>query len=143
MLQRADLGSVVIDTSSSSPFGTRELGTELGKPAIDQSIHQLLRSTSMPSIDTAGATLMVGSDSPSAIEKAMPVLKKMSKFTCAIGRLWLGHAMKTLSNYVSVGSIIALCDALVASQKLGLDPQTIIVILSMGTGRNFSKAYSM
>ena len=87
MLQRADLGSVVIDTSSSSPFDTRELGAELGKPAIDQSIHQLLRSTSMPSIDTAGATLMVGSDSPSAIEKAMPVLKTMSKFTCVIGRL--------------------------------------------------------
>ena len=51
--------------------------------------------------------------------------------------------MKTLNNYVSVGSIIALCDALVAGQKLGLDPQTIIDILNMGTRKNFSTAYSM
>ena len=51
--------------------------------------------------------------------------------------------MKTLSNYVSVGSIIALCDALVASQKLGLDPQTMIDILNIGTGKNFSTTYSM
>ena len=67
---------------------------------------------------------MVGSDSPAAIEKAMPVLK-------------------TLNNYVSVGSIIALCDALVAGQKFGLDPGQMVDVLNVGTGRNFSTAYSM
>jgi len=71
------------------------------------------------------------------------MLKTMSKFTCVIGRLGLGHAMKTLNNYVSVGSIIALCGALVAGQKLGLDPQTMIDILNMGTGKTFRTAYSM
>ena len=86
---------------------------------------------------------MIDSDSPSAIEKAIPVLKTMSKFTCIIGRLGSGHAIKTLNNYVSVGSIIALCNALVAGQKLGLDPQTMIDILNIGTGENFSTTYSM
>ena len=51
--------------------------------------------------------------------------------------------MKTLNNYVSVGSIIALCDSLVAGQKFGLDPKTMIDVLNVGTGRNFSTAYSM
>ena len=32
---------------------------------------------------------------------------------------------------------------LVASQKLGLDPQTMIDILNIGIGKNFSTTYSM
>ena len=67
----------------------------------------------------------------------------MSKYAFVMGGLGTGHAMKTLNNYTSVGSIIALCDALVAGQKFGLDPQTMIDVLNVGTGRNFSTAYSM
>ena len=55
MLLRADLGSVVIDTSSSSPFGTRELGTELGKLAIDL-VDSPITQECLHTIDTAGAT---------------------------------------------------------------------------------------
>ena len=142
MLLRADLGSLVIDTSSSSPFDTRELGAELGKPAIDL-VDSPITQEYLHTIGTAGAILMIDSDSPFAIEKAISVLKTMSKFTCIIGRLGPGHAIKTLNNYVSVGSIIALCNALVAGQKLGLDPQTMIDILNIGTGKNFSTTYSM
>ena len=80
MLLRADLGSVVIDTSSSSPFDTRELGAVLGKLGIDL-VDSPITQEYLHAIDTAGATLMVGSNSPSAIEKVMPVPKTMSKFT--------------------------------------------------------------
>src|SRR5438874_13521905 len=104
MLSR--VGSVVVDTSSSSPFDTRELGAELHKLSIDL-VDSPITQEYLHAIDTAGATLMVGSDSPTAIEKAMPVLKTMSKFAFVMGRLGSGHAMKTLNNYVSVGSIIA------------------------------------
>lgn len=60
-----------------------------------------------------------------------------------VGKSGSGHAMKTLNNYVSVGSIIALCDSLVVGQKFGLDPGTMVDVLNVGTGRNFSTAYSM
>jgi 3-hydroxyisobutyrate dehydrogenase-like beta-hydroxyacid dehydrogenase len=73
----------------------------------------------------------------------MPVLKAMSKYVFVMGELGAGHAMKALNNYVSVGSIIALCDALVAGQKFGLDPGKMVDVLNVGTGRNFSTAYSM
>ena len=58
---------------------------------------------------------MVGSDSPEALERVMPLLKDMSKHVFPMGGLGAGHTMKTLNNYVSVGSIIALCDALVST----------------------------
>ena len=86
---------------------------------------------------------MVGADSPAAFNKVLPVLKDMSKHVFHMGALGAGHIMKTLNNYTSVGSIIALCDALVTGQKLGLDPQTMIDVMNVGTGVNFSTLYSM
>ncbi|KAF2178597.1 2-hydroxy-3-oxopropionate reductase [Zopfia rhizophila CBS 207.26] len=135
-------GAVVIDTSSSSPFDTRELGAELSKFSIDL-VDSPITQEKLHAIDAAGATLMVGSDSPAALDKVLPLLKDMSKYVFPMGRLGTGHTMKTLNNYVSVGSIIALCDALVTGQKLGLDPQTMIDVMNVGTGINFSTANSM
>ncbi|KAF2453701.1 2-hydroxy-3-oxopropionate reductase [Lineolata rhizophorae] len=135
-------GTVIIDTSSSSPFDTRALGEELAAHKlllVDSPITQEF----LHAIHDAGATLMIGSDSEEAIQKAKPVLDAMSKYTFVMGRLGAGHAMKTLNNYVSVGSIIALCDALVAGQKFGLDPNVMLDVLNVGTGKNFSTAYSM
>ncbi|KAF2708574.1 2-hydroxy-3-oxopropionate reductase [Pleomassaria siparia CBS 279.74] len=135
-------GSVVIDTGSSSPFDTRSLGGQLSKLAIDL-VDSPITQEKVHAIDTGGATLMVGSDSPKALEKVLPLLKDMSSHVFPMGPLGAGHTMKTLNNYVSVGSIIALCDALVTGQKLGLDPQTMIDVMNVGTGVNFSTKYSM
>ncbi|KAF2105261.1 2-hydroxy-3-oxopropionate reductase [Lophiotrema nucula] len=135
-------GSAIIDTSSSSPFDTRELGTELSKLSIDL-VDSPITQERLHDIDNGGATLMVGADSPTAFNKVLPVLKDMSKHVFHMGGLGAGHIMKTLNNYTSVGSIIALCDALVTGQKLGLDPQTMIDVMNVGTGVNFSTLYSM
>jgi 3-hydroxyisobutyrate dehydrogenase-like beta-hydroxyacid dehydrogenase len=74
---------------------------------------------------------MLGCDSPEAIDRAMPLFKAMGKYIFPMGNSGSGHAMKTLNNYVSVGSIIALCDSLVAGQKFGLDPATMIDVLNV------------
>jgi 3-hydroxyisobutyrate dehydrogenase-like beta-hydroxyacid dehydrogenase len=136
------LGTIVVDTSSSSPFDTRALNEELktlGISLIDAPVTQ----THLHAIRTGDATFMLGCDSPGAIERTMPVFKAMGKYIFPMGASGAGHAMKTLNNYVSVGSIIALCDSLIAGQKFGLDPATMIDVLNVGTGRNFSTAYSM
>lgn len=107
----------MIDLSSSSPFDTRELGAELKKLSIDL-VDSPITQEALHAIDQAGATLMVGSDSQTALDKALPVLRQMSRHLFVMGGLGSGHVMKTLNNYVSVGSILALCDALVS----GLSP---------------------
>lgn len=132
-------GTVVVDTSSSSPYHTQELGEELkrhGFELIDSPVTQ----NHMRAIRYAAVTLMIGYDSEEAYQTALPVLQAMSKYTFVMGKLGSGHAMKTLNNYISVGSILALCDALMAGQKFGLDPKTMIDVLNVGTGRNFSTA---
>lgn len=135
-------GTIIVDTSSSSPFDTRSLNKDLQSLSLEL-IDSPITQTHLGAINTGDATFMIGSDSPAAIDKALPVLKTMCKYTFVMGGCGSGHAMKTLNNYVSVGSIIALCDALVAGQKFGLDPGQMVDVLNVGTGRNFSTAYSM
>lgn len=98
--------------SSSSPFDTQSLGDELAKLQIAL-VDSPITQKELHAIDRGGATLMVGSDSQSALENVLPVLRDMSTHVFPMGKLGTGHTMKTLNNYVSVGSIIALCDALV------------------------------
>jgi len=134
-------GTVVVDMSSSSPYDTRSLGQdleELGLVLVDSPVTQ----AHLHDTDTGDATLMVGSDSPEAVDRVLPVLRAMAKYVFHMGRLGAGHAMKTLNNYTSAASIVALSDALVAGQKFGLDPVQMIDVLNVGTGRNFSTSDS-
>ncbi|KAK5166717.1 uncharacterized protein LTR77_008261 [Saxophila tyrrhenica] len=132
-------GSVIIDTSSSSPFHTRETGKLLQKanpgvtlidsPVTQEYAHALAKGD---------ATLMVGCSDQAALDLAMPVLKVMGKHVFVMGELGAGHAMKTLNNYTSAASIMGLCDALITGQKFGLDPAKMVDVMNVGTGVNFS-----
>ncbi|KEF62506.1 uncharacterized protein A1O9_00479 [Exophiala aquamarina CBS 119918] len=134
-------GTIIVDTSSSSPFDTQSLGKDLeaqGFLLVDSPVTQ----AHLHDTDTGDATLMVGSNSQEAIDKVLPVLQAMAKYVFHMGKLGSGHVMKTLNNYTSAASIIALSDALVTGQKFGLDPVQMIDVLNVGTGRNFSTSDS-
>lgn len=136
-----DTGTIIIDTSSSSPFHTRELGHALAElndtlVLIDSPITQAYAHA----LAKGDATLMVGCSDQAALERAMPILKVLGKHVFVMGELGAGHAMKTLNNYTSAASILGLCDALVAGQKYGLDPKVMVDVMNVGTGRNFSTA---
>ncbi|OAP58654.1 hypothetical protein AYL99_07744 [Fonsecaea erecta] len=130
-------GAIIVDTSSSSPFDTQSLGKDLeaqGFVLVDSPVTQ----AHLHDTDTGDATLMVGANSQEAVDKVLPVLQAMAKYVFHMGKLGSGHVMKTLNNYISAASIVALSDALVTGQKFGLDPVQMIDVLNVGTGRNFS-----
>lgn len=132
-------GAVVIDTSSSSPYHTQETGKLLAElnstlTLIDSPVTQEYAFA----LAKGDATLMVGCSNSQALDIAMPILKTMAKHVFVMGDLGAGHAMKTLNNYTSAASIMGLCDALIAGQKFGLDPKTMVDVMNVGTGVNFS-----
>lgn len=129
-------GTIIVDTSSSSPFDTQELGRELEQYQL-QLVDSPITQTYMHATDNGESTLMVGSDSKEAFEKVEPILRCMATYIFHMGKLGNGHAMKTLNNYIMASSICALCDSLVTGQKYGLEPQQMIDVLNVGTGVNF------
>jgi 3-hydroxyisobutyrate dehydrogenase len=128
-------GAIVVDMSSSSPVGTRELGKELegrGIALVDAPVSGGVKKA----IDGSLA-IMAGGD-PTVIEAVRPVLAAMGGKVFATGPLGAGHAMKALNNSVSGAGFAAAAVAVLAGTRLGLAPDTIVAILNAATGRNNS-----
>jgi 3-hydroxyisobutyrate dehydrogenase-like beta-hydroxyacid dehydrogenase len=130
-------GTIVVDTSSSDPYGTRELGQELAGIGLILLDSPVTRPEAVGE-DTRRITFMVAGDDDEAIDRVMPVLGAMAEQVFRAGRLGSGHAMKTLNNYVSAAGLAAALDAMVAGQRFGLDVETMLKVFNAGTARNFS-----
>jgi 3-hydroxyisobutyrate dehydrogenase len=135
MLPAFENTAVVVDMSSSSPVGTRELGERLvqkGIALIDAPVSGGVRKAG-----DATLSIMVGGDA-STIARSRPLLEKMGKQIFLTGPLGSGHAMKAFNNYVSAAGLVAAIEAVLAGQRFGLDPRTMVDILNASTGMNNS-----
>ena len=127
--------AIVIDMSSSSPMGTRELGralAERGVALVDAPVSGGVKKA----IDGSLA-IMAGGDA-ATIECVRPILAALGKQIFLTGPLGSGHAMKALNNYVSAAGLAAAAEAVLAGSRFGLDPATIVAILNASTGKNNS-----
>lgn len=135
-------GTIIVDTSSSDPYGTRELGSELAALGLVLLDSPVTRPEAVGE-DTRRITFMVAGDDEAAIDRVMPLLQAMAEQVFRAGRLGSGHAMKTLNNYVSAAGLAAALDAMVAGQRFGVDVETMIEVFNAGTARNFSTANTL
>ena len=126
-------GALVIDMSSSSPIGTRELGALLEKRGIK--LIDAPVSNGVKGATAATLAIMVGGD-PALFAQMKPVFEKLGNQIFHAGPLGAGHAVKALNNYVSAAGLIAACEAVVAGQRFGLDAGVIVDILNASSGMN-------
>jgi 3-hydroxyisobutyrate dehydrogenase len=133
VLERAKPSTLVIDMSSSSPMGTRELGEVLAKRGL-QFIDAPV-SNGVKGAIAATLSIMVGGDK-AIFERVKPMLEKMGNQIYFAGPLGAGHAIKALNNYVSAAGLIAACEAMHAGQAFGIDPNVIVDIINTSSGMN-------
>jgi 3-hydroxyisobutyrate dehydrogenase len=132
-------GSLVIDMSSSDPLGTRALGAELAHyraMLIDAPV-----SGAVPRAKTGTLAIMIGADDREAVSRAKPLLSAMGDRLFETGPLGSGHAMKALNNYIAAAGYAAVAEGLLIGQRFGLDPSTMVDILNVSTGRNFTTEF--
>jgi 3-hydroxyisobutyrate dehydrogenase len=128
-------GAVVVDMSSSSPVGTRELGRRLAEQQIG--LVDAPVSGGVPRAEAGTLTLMVGGDDD-AVERVRPVLEVLGERLFRTGPLGSGHAMKALNNLVGGTTYAVVTEALVTGLHYGLDPRTMIDVMNASTGRSFN-----
>ena len=133
VLERAKHNTLVIDMSSSSPMGTRELGEVLAKRGL-QFIDAPV-SNGVKGAIAATLSIMVGGER-ALFERVKPMLEKMGNQIYYAGPLGAGHAIKALNNYVSAAGLIAACEAMHAGQAFGIDPNVIVDIINTSSGMN-------
>lgn len=133
LLERAQKNALVIDMSSSSPMGTRELGAVLSKRGL-QFIDAPV-SNGVKGAVAATLSIMVGGER-AIFDRVKPMLEKMGSQIYYAGPLGAGHAIKALNNYVSAAGLIAACEAMHAGQAFGIDPNVVVDIINTSSGMN-------
>jgi len=125
-------GSVVIDMSSSSPVGTRELGQELSRSSItlvDAPVSGGVRKA------VEGSLAILAGGQSAAIARCRRVLETLGKVFLT-GAPGSGHAMKALNNFLSAAALATTAEAILAGERFGIDPKVMIEALNSSTGRN-------
>ncbi len=128
-------GSLVIDMSSSSPVGTRELGALLAARGI-----ALVDAPVSGGVGRAvdGSLAIMAGGEGEAIDRCTALLAAMGQQVFRTGGLGTGHAMKALNNFVSAAGFAAAAEAVLAGTRFGLDPATVVSVLNASTGKNNS-----
>jgi 3-hydroxyisobutyrate dehydrogenase len=133
-------GALIVDMSSSAPMQTRRLAEELAARGI-----ALVDAPVSGGVKRAldGSLAIMAGGEPADIDRARPLLEAMGKSIFAAGPIGSGHAVKALNNYVSAAGLAAACEAAIVAEKFGIDPNVLVDVLNVSTGRNNSTEVKM
>lgn len=127
---------LVIDLSTTGPSATREVEALLSA----RGIALLGAPVSGGTVAAERGTLAVMPSGPEAayreVETLLHVLGKNVFYLGADPTL--GQTMKIINNTLYAASLVAASEALVYGVKAGLDPQTMLDVLNVSSGRSFA-----
>ncbi|WP_123026568.1 3-hydroxyisobutyrate dehydrogenase [Mycolicibacterium stellerae] len=134
-LPAADVGALLIDTSTISVDDARDIhakAAERGLAQIDAPVSGGVRGA------TAGTlAFMVGGD-VDAVARATPILEPMAGRIIHCGVAGTGQAAKVCNNMVLAVQQIAIGEAFVLAENLGLSAQALFDVITGATGNCWS-----
>jgi 3-hydroxyisobutyrate dehydrogenase len=135
VLASATGGTLLIDSSTVDVETARAV-------AAAAAVNELDMIDAPVSGGVAGATggtltFMVGG-SEKAFERAKPLLADMGQTIVHAGGSGNGQAVKICNNLILGVSMIAVCEAFVLAEKLGLEPQKLFEVASQSSGQCWS-----
>ena len=135
IIANANAGTLLIDCSTIDVETARAVAAEAEKKGL-----LMLDAPVSGGVGGAAAgtlTFMVGG-SAAAFARAEPVLQKMGKTIVHTGPAGNGQAAKICNNMILGVSMIAVSEAFVLAEKLGLDHQKLFDISSKSSGQCWS-----
>jgi 3-hydroxyisobutyrate dehydrogenase-like beta-hydroxyacid dehydrogenase len=132
-IEGAKAGDVVVSMSTIDPMALKRMHQTLAAKGID------LIDAPVAGYDEGArrGTLKayVGGEE-SALEKCRPVLKSMTSEIRHLGSIGQGTIMKLVNNMLAQAGRILVVEALVMGAKAGLDPQTMVDVISKSSGNS-------
>src|SRR4051812_16393278 len=133
LLAGAREGSLVIDMSTISPVVTREIAEQCGARRIGW----VDAPVSGGDVGAREATLSImAGGSEEDFARAKPLFEALGKTIVHVGPVGSGQVVKACNQVVVALTIEAVSEALVLGSKAGVDPATIIEVLSGGLAAN-------
>ena len=126
----------LIDLSTTGPSATKEVADQLSSRGISF----VSAPVSGGTVAAKHGTLAVMAAGDEATYQAIePILKIIGKNIFYLGDdPTMGQTMKIINNTLYATSMLASCEALVYGVKAGLDPQTMLDVVNVSSGRSFA-----
>jgi len=132
VLQGAHAGLVLIDMGSIAPEVSRSIAIQAkgkGVPMLDAPV------TGNPKVASeAKLGIMVGGPKET-FDACLPILEKMGIKIVYVGENGAGTTLKLINNLILGIATEAVAEAFVLARKVGIDPQKVIEITSVGGAR--------
>lgn len=135
IIKAANAGALLIDSSTIDVATAREVAAAAAArelPMVDAPV-----SGGVGGAQAASLTFMVGG-SDEAFTRAKPILEAMGKTIVHAGGAGNGQAAKICNNMILGISMIAVSEAFLLAEKLGLDAQKLFDISSKSSGQCWS-----
>ena len=128
-------GDILIDMSTSQPDSTIKLHDTL----LEKEIHMLDAPISGGLKGAIDGTLsiMAGGD-PKIFDICRPVFDILGKKIYHVGKIGAGHTLKAVNNLLYGTLLVASCEAVSMGVKAGIDPKTLIEVISNSSGNNLA-----
>ncbi|MEZ5774252.1 MAG: 3-hydroxyisobutyrate dehydrogenase [Hyphomicrobiaceae bacterium] len=128
-------GTLLIDCSTIDVKTAREVAAAAGAKGLAMLDAPVSGGTGGAEAGTL--TFMVGGET-AAFERARPILEKMGRTVVHTGGAGTGQAAKICNNMILGISMIAVGEAFVLAEKLGLDAQKLYDVASKSSGQCWS-----
>lgn len=122
-------GVIVVDCSTSDPVSTLQLAEELRAARMDLVDAPLAKTPKEAEAGTLDT--MVGA-APETFAKVKPVLECWASLVVHLGDVGLGHKMKLINNFISLGYAALYSEALAIAEKSGLTVEQVDSIIRPG-----------
>jgi 3-hydroxyisobutyrate dehydrogenase len=135
VLPAAKAGALFVDTSTISVDDARQINadaTAAGFEQIDAPVSGGIKGA------TAGTLAFMVGGSEAAVERARPILDPMAGKVIHCGASGAGQAAKLCNNMVLAVQQIAIGEAFVLAEKLGLSAQSLFDVITGATGNCWS-----
>lgn len=123
-------GALLVDTSSSQPWLTKETAARLaecGAAMVDAPV-----SGAQWGAEAAELVFMVGG-AEADVERARPLLEILGRAVFHLGPLGSGHIMKSINNTVTAMTLQATLEGLALGVRAGLDPHEMNGVFNEST----------
>jgi 3-hydroxyisobutyrate dehydrogenase len=123
-------GTLLLDTSSSEPWYTREVAARLaaaGIAMVDAPV-----SGAEPGATAAELIFMAGG-AASDVARVRPLFAVLGQKYFHLGPIGSGHVMKAINNFISAITLMATTEGLIAGTKSGLDPVAMNDVIDVCT----------
>ena len=129
VLEGAHAGLIVVDSTTADPNSTRRIAADLDRKGVRMLDAPLGRSPK--EAEDGKLSTYVGGE-PETVQAVRAVMECYADTIVEVGPLGMGHTMKLINNFISIGNCAVIAEATATAAKLGVDMRKFCEVIQAG-----------